>query len=290
MIVLNIQKVRRTSFIKVQISCVMKPSSTSASSENTIVFVPGAGHGAWCFQKIRSLLESTGIRVFTPELPGCSEDPAQLKNITMEDEVGRVIDTIRSIPGSVILAGHSSGGAIISQAAEWVGTDKIEKLIYIDAFMPQNGESVISQAEKVDQFNLSKGPVNYISLQAERFIFHEDKQIFRWNSALAEQLFYHDCTPDDIELANRSLKWNHISSIATPLQLTEQNSGSIPKYYILCTEARDLDKSTIAENIPAENVYRIPSSHSPFLSMPEELTDILIEIEKTVPKRAMAGF
>ncbi|HEY8398275.1 MAG TPA: alpha/beta fold hydrolase [Flavihumibacter sp.] len=254
---------------------------------NAVLFVPGAGHGAWCFEKIRPWLEASAIKVLTTDLPGCSDDPAQIQHITMEDEVHRVMEMARAIAEPLTLVGHSSGGAIISQAAEKLGRNKIEKLIYLDAFMPRTGESVISLAEKADQYNRSKGPVNYISLQAERFLFHDGRQIFRWNPALVEQLFYHDCTTEDLELAKKSLKWNHISSISTPVNLTEENFGAIPKYYILCTQARDLDKSSIANNLPAENIHRIASSHSPFLSMPEELGKILVEIVQVKPARTM---
>lgn len=54
--------------------------------------------------------------------------------------------------------------------------------------------------------------------------------------------------------------------------------GAVKKYYILCTQAKDLDKSSMVNNLNFEKVYKLPSSHSPFFSMPEKLVNILVDI------------
>jgi hypothetical protein len=67
--------------------------------------------------------------------------------------------------------------------------------------------------------------------------------------------------------------------LGTPVQLTEEQYGQIPKYYILCTKAKDFDKTTLFKNVPCREVIELPASHSPFLSMPEKLVEILNRIE-----------
>jgi hypothetical protein len=66
----------------------------------------------------------------------------------------------------------------------------------------------------------------------------------------------------------------------TPVSVTEKAYGAIPKYYILCTEAKDFDKTMISTNVHCKKIYRLKSSHSPFFSMPDDLVKILEDIYK----------
>lgn len=251
----------------------MTTKGTSQSSGNTFILIPGAGHGAWCWKKLTPLLENKGYKVIVLDLPGTGNDTARLKNNTLNDDVKAVMDAAHAVSGKVILLGHSSGGIIISQAAELLGADKVDKLIYLDAFLPQNGESVFSLAEKLgkrDQASSAPG-----ASAPERFIFSEDQKLFRWNPELVQQYFYHDCPQQDIAFAKAHLSWQSVATLATPVHLTDGIYGKIKKYYILCTQAKDLDKSSLTSDVHCEKVYQLPASHSPFFSMPEELAAIL---------------
>ncbi|GAB3227979.1 hypothetical protein GCM10027423_64650 [Spirosoma arcticum] len=64
----------------------------------------------------------------------------------------------------------------------------------------------------------------------------------------------------------------------TPVTVTDAHYGVIPKVYILCTQAKDSDKSSLVQNVPCQKVYELASSHSPFFSMPERLAAILHEL------------
>ncbi len=179
----------------------------------------------------------------------------------------------------MILIGHSSGGIVISQAAERLGPAKVDKLIYLDAFLPKNGESVFYLAGKIRGSN-SVTTISVSDLpEPELMIFTTDKKSFKWNPELTEQIFYHDYTLEDIAFAQAHLRWNAPATIATPVQVTDSSYGNIKKYYILCTQAKDLDKSSMASNVHCEKVFTIPSSQSPFFSMPGKLVDIILEID-----------
>lgn len=85
-----------------------------------------------------------------------------------------------------------------------------------------------------------------------------------------------------------SLNWQKIllshepfESGITPLQLTEKNYGSIPKFYIECTEDKAVTpfiQRKMYTETPCEKVYSLPTSHSPFFSRPHELTHVFCEI------------
>ncbi|WP_300600927.1 alpha/beta fold hydrolase [Niabella sp.] len=250
----------------------------SQSPNKTYVLVHGAGHGAWCWKKIIPVLEANGYQAVALDLPSRGSDPSKLANITLIDDVKRVTDIANATDGHVILVGHSSGGVIISQAADLLGAKKVDKLIYLDAFLPQNGESVFSLAEKIGQNKEGPSVAKQEMPAPERFLFTEDKKSFKWNPELVQQLFYHDCSQEDITFAQKNLTWNSVASIATPVNVSDDSYGVIKKYYILCAEARDLDKSSMVTNVQCEKVYKLPSGHSPFLSMPGKLVDILIEM------------
>lgn len=245
----------------------------SQAPNSTFILIPGAGHGAWCWGKVIPLLEAKGHKVIALDLPGSSNDIAKLQEHTLNDDVKAVMDAAHSVNGKIILVGHSSGGVVISQAAELLGTGKVEKLVYLDAFLPQNGDSVFSLAEKLGKRNQESNPN-----EMERFIFSEDKKMFQWNPELVQYYFYHDCPQEDIAFAKANLSWQSVATLGTPVHLTDSIYGSIKKYYILCTEAKDLDKSSLTFDVHCEKIYQLSSSHSPFFSMPDKLVAILSEL------------
>jgi hypothetical protein len=72
-----------------------------------------------------------------------------------------------------------------------------------------------------------------------------------------------------------------VESGTAPLQLSSENFGSIPRYYIECTEDRAVTpfiQKKMYEETPCKKIYSMPASHSPFFSMPKELVDIFCEV------------
>lgn len=100
--------------------------------------------------------------------------------------------------------------------------------------------------------------------------------MFKWNPDLVKELLYHDCSEEDVIFTKAQLSWQSVATLATPVQLTDNVYGQIKKYFIVCTLARDLDKSSLTSDVSCEEVYKIQSSHSPFFSMPEELAALLM--------------
>lgn len=250
--------------------------SYSQKNESTIILVHGAGHGSWCWSKVVPLLLAKHINAIAVDLPSHGKDTLQLFNYTLADDVEAIKKVAESIQGKVILAGHSSGGVAIAQASEILGKDKVEKLIFLDAFMPKNGESVMSLAAQA----LQKSKTDNTNNTTPVMLFSSNQKAFQWNPEIVAEHFYHDCSKEDIAYAKENLRWQASASIATAAQLSDSVYGSIPKYYILCTQSKDLDKSSIANNVPIKKLFKLPSSHSPFFSMPQNLIDIFLKISK----------
>jgi hypothetical protein len=92
---------------------------------------------------------------------------------------------------------------------------------------------------------------------------------------------YHDCDQDITEMAKFILTHEPVESGIKQLQLSEQNFGRVPRYYIECTEDRAVTpyiQKLMYTETPCKKVYRMATSHSPFFSKPGELTNILCEI------------
>lgn len=122
----------------------------SQSADKTYILVHGAWYGGWCWYKVAPLLEAKGYQVMAIDLPGYGNDSTPAAIVTLDDYVSKVAETAHSVKGKVVLVGHSMGGAVISQASELLGPEKVEKLVYLDAFLLKDGESIFSQVEQMN--------------------------------------------------------------------------------------------------------------------------------------------
>ncbi|WP_299556250.1 alpha/beta hydrolase [Seonamhaeicola sp.] len=116
------------------------PQSTS---EATYVIVHGAWGGGWAFKKVDSLLTATGSMVYRPTLTGQGERVhlASLE-VGLDTHITDIVNTVLYEElDNIILVGHSYGGMVITGVADSI-PERISKLIYIDAFVPENNESV----------------------------------------------------------------------------------------------------------------------------------------------------
>jgi pimeloyl-ACP methyl ester carboxylesterase len=111
---------------------------------STFVLLHGAWHGGWCWTRVRAQLQERRHEVFTPTFTGVS-DRAHLLHPgvglhTHVDDVVRLLEAedLRD----VVLVGHSYAGLVVSQVSERV-PDRIGRRVYLDAFLPRDGESGI---------------------------------------------------------------------------------------------------------------------------------------------------
>jgi pimeloyl-ACP methyl ester carboxylesterase len=235
----------------------------------TFILIHGSWHGAWNWHLVKPMLEANGHQVYAIDLPGMGRDKTPIQSVTLEMAVQAVCALIDSIEGKVILVGHSKNGIIISQAAEY-RANKIEKLVYLAAYLIPNGKTQ-REYSMADTQGVLK---HYVTL-------HEATHSSTLGSAIFKQGLYHDCEDYIIELAKVLLSHEPVGSGTTPLQLTDKNYGSVPRYYIECTEDRAVTpfiQQKMYQESTCEDVFKLPASHSPFFSKPSELVAILEKI------------
>lgn len=107
------------------------------------VLVHGAWSGAHTFRKVRPLLHDAGHEVFTPSLTGLGE-----RAHLVSPEVGlttHVHDVANSVLyedlQDIVLVGYSYGGSVVTGALEYI-SDRVRDLVYLDAFLPNDGQSI----------------------------------------------------------------------------------------------------------------------------------------------------
>ncbi|QIP15487.1 alpha/beta hydrolase [Spirosoma aureum] len=117
----------------------------SASRKPTMVIVHGAWGGSWAFKKVDSILTKRGYTVYRPSLTGQGERVNLASpDIGLTTHINDVVNTILYEDlHDIILVGHSYGGMVITGVADRVA-DRIRSLVYLDAILPNDGESVMS--------------------------------------------------------------------------------------------------------------------------------------------------
>jgi pimeloyl-ACP methyl ester carboxylesterase len=105
-------------------------SAQPPSTKPTIVLVHGAWADASSWAAVTQHLQDLGYNVVAPANPleGLSTDSATLS------------DFLQTIPGPIVLVGHSYGGAVITNAA--TGNANVKALVYVDAYIPDQGDTV----------------------------------------------------------------------------------------------------------------------------------------------------
>jgi len=235
----------------------------------TFILIHGSWHSAWNWHRVLPILKERGHKAIAIDLPGMGRDKTPVNKVKFSSTVDHICNIIDQQEGQVILVGHSKNGIMISQAAEQ-RSEKIEKLIYLAAYLVPDGKTQ-REYSMMDTAGVLK-PFVVLDEQKESSILKPE--IYR-------EGLYHDCEDYIVELANLLLSAEPFESGITPLSLTENKFGTVPRYYIECTEDRAVTpfiQQKMYTEMPCNKVYSLKSSHSPFFSMPTALSDIFCEI------------
>lgn len=115
-----------------------------ADTRATIVIVHGAWVGGWRWRGVADLLIGRGHRVFTPTLTGLGErEHLTSRDVNVSLHARDIANVIRfERLENILLVGHSYGGMPVSAATELVPEGTIRSIMYLDAFLPEDGESL----------------------------------------------------------------------------------------------------------------------------------------------------
>lgn len=234
----------------------------------TFLMIHGAWHGGWCFEPLRPLLEGRGHKLLAPTLPGMAGDDIPAQEVTLPLWSRFVCDIVEAQSEPVILCGHSRGGIVISTVAEAL-PDALRCLVYIAAFLLPDGQSLRAfQASAPNpEFAAAISPAP----SGHAVVFDADA---------APRLFYNRTDPDERRLAVRRLAAEPVTPLATPLRLSAERFGRVPRHYIECSDDRAIvlaRQRQMRAVLPCETVSTLDADHSPFLSCPSSLAGCLMQ-------------
>ncbi len=239
----------------------------------TFVLVHGAWHGGWCYRDTAKALRATGHTVFTPTHTGLAETyHLSSQAITLETHIRDICGVIEwEGLTDVILCGHSYGGMVITGVADRMA-DKIKALVYLDAFIPQHGDSLIS--------------LLHTALPAE--VWPVFVNGFR-DSARADNCGMMAPIPAEvfgIKVENRPwvdklCRPQALATFEMPALLSGGGDSIKQRTYILA-DAWDPSPfryfAAQCEGQAGWNVVKLPSSHDVMVDMPNELATELLKL------------
>jgi len=259
-----------TCFVLLMMNC-SKDHPVPHTIVNTYVIVPGSWSAPYAWESVKQDLEAKGQKVTVVQLPGHGTDVTTPYNtITLEKYRDYVINKIDSLNTKVILVGHSMAGMVISAVAEKIPL-KIQKMIYVGAFLPKSGQSLLDLAntDTTSLLGISIRPTSQVM---------DSLDVVRANII---DIFIADGSDQVKALVISKYKLEPGIPFTEPVTLTNGNFGSVDKYFIHTLLDRAVTYRLQKRMVAAAGLtktYQINTSHSAFLAKPDSLAILLENI------------
>ncbi len=238
------------------------------TEKSTIILVHGAWSNACTWDDVVPLLQAAGHEVSAIDLPSHGKHTAMPHDVGLADYARRVSAELEQV-GPAVLVGHSMGGMAISAGAELV-PDLVQHLVFIAAFLPQSGQSLVDLVKQQDV------PGIHGAIQV-----HDPRGSTILDPDIAGDILFQDATPDQRGKALTALDTQPNRAQTDKADLTQDRFGRIPRSYVICEQDRtvtpDLQRKMIASS-PYTQAYSLDCGHVPQLTQPRELADILTTI------------
>ncbi len=229
-----------------------------------VVLVHGAWMGAAAWDRVAAELRAGGLSVTVVELPGHGRDPTPPGQLSLDGYVQAVLAALPA-EGRAVVVGHSMAGIVISAAAE-KDPARVAKLVYVAAYLPQDGDSLykLSQTDpdsRVGAYWSQADPKTYspATIRAE---------------GIAE-VFCADCSIADQQWLVANHRAEAVPPLATAVSLSAARFGSVPRVYVHTRQDRavsyGLQQRMLAAAGGAARVVTLDTSHTPMLSQPGAL-------------------
>jgi len=240
----------------------------------TIALVHGSWHWAGCFEKLTPHLKENGHTTIAIDNASHGKNTLKWTQVdSMATYNAELIEAIESINDKVVLLGHSMGGVTLTHLAD-IMPEKIDKLIYLAAFMTSPGKSVTDCLQAMPEEAASAELASIIKPVGDWVGIGLDTK----NIAGLKEAFCADCSDKDIELAAEHLiKVNSsVPNVYVPV-----TAAPLERHYIVCRQDKTIPEPQQREMIsafPDTVVHELDSSHSPFLSQPKTLARLINSI------------
>jgi pimeloyl-ACP methyl ester carboxylesterase len=239
-------------------------TAQAQTAPRTFVLVHGTWHGGWCWRRVADTLERKGHKVYAESLTGLGDRSHLLtKDVNLTTHVNDVVNLVKwEDLKDIVLVGHSSAGFVITQAAEQIGSS-VASIVYLDAFVPQPGDNLISLANpgprKALEDAVARGDLVAKPVPSAAFKVNIKDQ--PWVDA--------KCTP------------HPLAAVAEKVTAVGAHEKIARKTYL---RAKGFDSPVFDQTLaklqtaPGWKTYQVPSGHDVMVDMPERLVEILLEV------------
>jgi pimeloyl-ACP methyl ester carboxylesterase len=235
-----------------------------SSKQTTFLLCHGAWGGGWSWKKMHPLMQAAGHRLLAPNYTGLG-DRAHLANpdIDLETHIQDILNVIKYEDlRDFVLLGHSYGGMVATGVADRA-RDVINQVIYLDAFVPREGECLLD------------------------FLPQSERQRMR-DGAAAGDGWRIPPNPSPPDTSQADLEWMMPRRVHMPIKCFEMKlklqhgETTLPRSYIYCTRTAPANVfgqfANRTKSDPAWRYFEIDASHSPNVTAPEELMALLEKI------------
>jgi pimeloyl-ACP methyl ester carboxylesterase len=276
--------------------------------ETPVLLLHGFWHGAWCWSEVLGRLTAAGTRALAVDMAGHGLrarrpaaptarpfDPAALAaepspaTADLDEAAALFVAQARALGGGapVTAVAHSMGGNVLTRAVQ-DAPGLFAHAVYVTAFMPASGVPAAAYIFAPE----NDGDLVQVAMVADptaigglRLDTASPDPAYR---QLLRDAFFGDVGTDVADAAIGLLTPDASAGIAAgATTLTDDGWGSVPRTYVVCTRDRALQPPMQRRFIELADaafpgnptsVHTLESSHSPFLSMPAELTDIILKL------------
>ncbi|WP_228040724.1 alpha/beta fold hydrolase [Streptomyces chromofuscus] len=241
-------------------------NDSSPGPKPTVVLVHGAFADSTSWNDVIKKLRHDGCPVVAVANPlrSLSGDSAYLK------------DVLAGIDGPVVLAGHSYGGSVISNAA--TGNKNVRALVYVAAFLPEKGESAVDLSERFPGSTLGDAQRSVPFTNADG---SQGTDLYIQNDKVRHQ-FAADVPRNETDLM--AVTQRPVTNAALTDGAAEPAWKTVPSWVLVAT--RDLNIPPEAQEFMAgragAHVTRVRASHAVSVSQPGKVTDVIEDAARSV--------
>jgi pimeloyl-ACP methyl ester carboxylesterase len=232
-------------------------NSGNIAEKPAVVLVHGAFSDGQVWGYVAGKLRAAGRRVVTVDLPGRSSSPMAADQVSLDLYRDTVVQALNHVAGPAVLVGHSFAGIVIAAAAEQV-PEKIKTLVFTAAYLPQDGDSLLSLAQQDHDAKIGQ----YLTID-------EGRGMAVVEYAARAELFANDGpAPLKAKLPDIILD-EPAAPLVTPVRVTAERFGQVDKIYVSTELDQVISPAFQAQMIsrtPVRKVVSLQTGHLPFLT------------------------
>lgn len=244
----------------------------------TYVLVHGAFHGGWCWARVTPLLRAAGHLAHAPSLTGLGDQADLLTaDVGVDTHAADIVGLMdHEDLRDVVLVGHSYAGMVITAVADLV-PDRVGHLVYLDTFVPRDGEAVADIM-----------PMAVAAFQDSARENGDGWRVPPPDMPPGVPGIYGVTEEPDVSWVRSMQTPQSLRTFEQPLHMTNPAAVmAIPRTHLHCTEGGDeykrirqiaMSRTYPPADDPNARVRELPTGHDCMITMPREVADVLLEL------------